>query len=84
MLKTKNYTYVLLDKHLDGLAEDNEIHQILEKLNLQSILFVENLHFVTEKDRKNHTRVVLNIANMQFLRNIIIKLNPQQYEKYTA
>ncbi len=76
MLKTKNYTYVLLDKYLDGSAEDNEIHQILEKLNLQSILFVDRLHLVTEKDRKEYTRVVLNIADMKFLRSILIKLNP--------
>ncbi len=84
MLKTKSYRYVLLDKHLTDLAEDREIHQMLKELNLQSILFVENLHFATQKDRKNYTKVILNIANMQFLRNILIKLNPQQYEEYTA
>ncbi len=84
MIQTKSYTYVLLDKYLDGLAEDTEIHQMFKNLNLQSILFVENLHSVTKKDRKNYTKVVLNISNIQFLRNIIIKLNPHKYEKYTA
>ncbi len=84
MLQDKNYTYVLLDKHLDGLSSDNEIHQIFKSLDLQTVLFVDNLHYTTEQDRKNYTNVVLNIADMQFLRNIIIKLNPGQYEKYTT
>ncbi|RLA76176.1 MAG: hypothetical protein DRG30_03440 [Epsilonproteobacteria bacterium] len=84
MLQTKNYTYVLLDKNLPGLSEDNEISQMMKELSVLSILFVENIHYVTKFDRKKYTNVVLNIANIQFLRNIIMKLNPQQYDEYTA
>ncbi|MEA3455571.1 MAG: ATP-binding protein [Campylobacterota bacterium] len=84
MLQSKNYRYLLLDKQLDGLSGNNEIHQILKGLNLPSVLFVDNLNYAMEQDRRDYTRVVLNIADMHFLRNIITKLNPRQYEKYSA
>ncbi len=84
LLQSKSYTYVLLDKHLDGLIEKNSIHEILKDLDSKSILFVDKLHQVVEYDRQNYTQVVLNIADMEFLRNIIVRLNPREYEQFSA
>ncbi len=74
MLNNKKYMYALLDRDLEGLTEDKEVNKTLTRLSIKSILFVENKNYATSKDRKNYTRVVLNIANLEFLRNIFLKL----------
>ena len=74
MIQYKNYTHVLLDKKLEGLTEDNEIHKMMKKLAIKSILFVENRDFVSEEEYQHYTRVILNIPNLKFLDHNI-KLN---------
>ena len=84
MIPKTTYKYVLLDKELQGLSEDESVSQMMKDLSIQSILFVEHLHFVTNKERTKYTRIALNVPNMEFLRNIISKLNPKEYDKFTA
>ncbi len=84
MIQANKYKYVLLDKHLKGLSEDTSVSKMMKEHAIQSILFVENLNLVTKSDYAKYTRVVLNVSHMEFLRNVIIKLNSDQYEEYKA
>ena len=84
MMRINNYKYVLVDKNIQGLSDDNNISEMMKELSIQSILFVENLNLVTKRDYAKYTRVVLNISHMEFLRNIIMRLNTQEYEEYKA
>ena len=81
MIRHNTYAYVLIDRELLVLAEDGSIGETIEKLSLKSILFVENLHFATHKDYQQFDSVVLNVPNMDFLRNVIFKLNQKRYDK---
>ena len=83
MIQSKKYGHVLLDRNLEGLAEDHEVSQMMKNLSIKSILLVENRQLVREEDYKNYTRVVLNIENPRFL-DYSIKLNSGQDENNVA
>ena len=84
MMHRADYKYVLLDRSLEGLAEDDTVSTMLKEHSIQSILFVEDLHLIRKSDHENYTNVVLNVPNMEFLRNIILKLNPSTFERFNA
>ncbi|SFV57993.1 BarA sensory histidine kinase (= VarS = GacS) [hydrothermal vent metagenome] len=58
MLKSNKYKYVLLDKELEGFLEDEEIHDIMDKLAIKSIVFVENKDYATLEDHEKYTRII--------------------------
>lgn len=71
MLETKSYEYVLLDKSLNGLSEENKINQMMHDLSIKSILFVEDRQMIRDEDHEKYTCVVLNISNMKFLEHVV-------------
>ncbi len=73
MLNTKKYTFVLLDKELTGLAENEEVPRMIKELSDKSVLFMGDKQLVTASDFKNYTYVVQN--NIDFLRTLILKLS---------
>ncbi len=73
MLNRKIYTYVLLDKELTGLSEDEEVPQKIKELSDKSVLFMGDEQPATASDFKNYTYVVQN--NINFLRAFILELS---------
>lgn len=71
MIQSKQYNYVLLDKSLENLSEDNEISEIMDKFAIKSILLVDNTSMIRDEDYKNYSRVALNVPNLRFLEHII-------------
>jgi len=71
MIQTKHYDYVLLDKGLEKLSVDHELHKMLDDLSLKSILFIENRSLIRDEDYKNYSRVSMNVANTTFLEKLI-------------
>ncbi len=83
MVQVKNYGHVLLDRNLYGLSDDHGISQIMKRLSIKSILFVEDRHLAREEDYENYTRVVLNIPNIKFLDHVI-KISLKEQENCTS
>ncbi|MEN8146611.1 MAG: ATP-binding protein [Campylobacterota bacterium] len=83
MIQAKNYRYVLLDKELDGLQESN-LPETLKELSIPSLLFVQNLQSVIPNDRYSYSRVALNVANIQLLRHVMVKLIPLECDEFQA
>lgn len=71
MIQTKQYDYVLLDKGLENLSEDKEIHKMMDEASIKSILFVENRNLIRDEDYKNYSRVSMNVASIKFLERLI-------------
>lgn len=81
ILDTKNYHYALYDKS-PSLEENLQLTQKLKTLPLSSLLFVPDMQTVTPEDRKNHTYVARNVADLQLLRYLMSKLISLENEKF--
>ena len=81
MIDEKNYTYALIGKEVRGLQAKG-LAQKLKEREVSSVLFVQNIHSVTEADRRNFTKVVPDIASIDLLRHLMARLIPFEGDRY--
>ncbi len=78
LLLAHHVKYALFDKEILEIDRDKEeeFGQLLDRLQVKSIMFVDNMRNATSHDHAHYSIVAPNVPNINLLRTLIIKLNP--------
>ena len=75
MLLQYNVKYLLLDKDIVENGTEETLSMLLDRLNIKSILFVDNLKDAKNIDRDTYTLIAPNVPNIELLRSLIVEIN---------
>lgn len=78
MLQGKKYKYVLFDKNIKGLVDDDAFPKMLKEEGVKSLAFMENVRLATSVDHENFTLTAQNVPNATLLRSLMLKLDEKR------